>query len=121
MGKKILASVSFWGLILFGPVLLALWNSLSFNAMRQGELLYLIFIISGQAISATAACFAARHILRDVGKNSVVQANAYIAILLMLVQALASINAGGDTMGVISDGLTIAALVFFGILGKSIE
>jgi len=111
--KKLLATLAFWGLFFFGPLLLALLNLFSPTPMDEGSLLYLVFSTLSQAISAALGCSAANSICEDRAPL-VMGVNAIIAsVIVAIMVAMFIFFYPGELQKIISYAATLVVLVGF--------
>lgn len=103
--KPILITLSFWGLVLFGPVLLRLWNALSPAQYHPGDLGYVVFIVLSQGISCALAYYAANHISEGLHQYAVV-VNGVVACtlqaILIIFALIQKVPTGNMISGIIS-------------------
>lgn len=97
--KRFLSILLFWGLVLFGPILVWLWNALSPASYHPGTLGYLVFSVSTQAIAVLIAWYAASHVFdgahcKAIGINCVVGATLLVVLALSAVQWTKTISFG---------------------------
>lgn len=106
-GRVVGATAAFWAILLFGPMVVALWNALDPYSAKQGSLVFLVISLAAQAASAWVAYLASKRILGGSG-GMTVTVNAIVAALVMVFLVFVAAN---STREVISDVATIAALV----------
>lgn len=106
--KKVFAVLSFWALILFGPALLAIWNALSFYRIEEGTLLFLVFTLLAQPISAWLAVSAAEHFCPS-SESKLALVNTTIAAALLAFVAILSTSGWKE---IVSDALTEVVLIW---------
>lgn len=123
IGKKVLATISFWLLVIFGGSLVMLWNALApyYAQYRPGDLGYLVLQTISTAAGAGIAIWAEESITNRQCKllyfvNCVIAATfcSYITLMNALV-------GGASLQGLISVGITGVLLIGFSYqYGKSI-
>ena len=116
VGRKIVSTLIFWALLLFGPQLLLIVNIILPMPMREGELLYYIFIICLQGASAYIACEAADSFVKK-SAPVLIAVNSLVAVAILLVMGYASL-VSGDIERVISYGFAIVILIGAGAVPR---
>ena len=114
IGRKILAAFAFWGLALFGGVIVMLWNALApyFAQYRAGDLGYAVLQTIATPIGAILAAEAADSITNGICKlfcmvNCVIAATAFATITFLNLWM-----GGGSLQSMISMALSICVFVY---------
>lgn len=81
--RWILSVITFWGLTLFLPFVLVLWNWISPYKMEPGTLSFLFFSICAQPFSCMMACYGAEKIAPD-NNSTIVVVNATVSCTVFL-------------------------------------
>lgn len=92
-GKVVLSTLLFWGILLFGPFVLAVFNALSPVSYEQGSLGFLIFTIIAQGASALIAWYVASYVFDGVcrkatGINCVVGATVLVILAILTARSV---------------------------------
>lgn len=113
-GKKLLAVLTFWVLVIFGGAVVMLWNAISpaMAQYRPGDLGYLILQIVGTGIGAVLAVWAADSITNGMCKVLCMVNCTIAATFFSTVIGLNVLLGGYSVKDILGVGLAVAVLIY---------
>lgn len=108
--KVVWATVAYWLLVLFGPILVFLWNFLSPGSYKEDDFGFTILRAVAQAIACGIAYAAAEHISHDE-HDICILVNVVICAVIFVVLFLFS----RETLNYISNALSFITCVVLAV------